>query len=197
MEHEGFATDEDDHSNNAWSVMPWMVPEAVAGAEHGDPAAAGRGIQWGPGVSAAVPPLILEFLQACHVAEGCELLAGWAAEGLPGLDAASAAVVVAAADGGPALEAADSHAGAGACGCQPGGGVLCAEHEALCRLLELWAASFVEADLEALQNVLRCTEQLGRRHAQLRPASAAALGRVQCEVERVHGGRMRLCTTFG
>lgn len=181
VEQEGFFTDEVDRLNDAWGVMPWMVnPEAddILADDDG-----GRGATWGPDVAGAVPQKLLDFLQGCTAADGCKLLTGWAAAGLPGLDPPAAA---------DQDEAAAEAAEGGSCGCSSADGRLCSGHAAWRGLCQAWAANFVNSDLEALQRVARCIAQLGRRHAALQAASAAALSSIQCHVEELHGGPLRI-----
>lgn len=193
LDHEGFCTEDEDRSSDAWGAMPWMVPDAAEDMLAAEDA--GRGPEWGPGVAAAVPPPVLDFLRGCSAADGCELLAGWAAEGLPGLDVGpdTPAGTAVAAHGGAAAEAA---AIADGCGCVQSGGALCSRHAVWRGLCEAWAGSFVDADLQALQSVLCCLCRLGRRHPALRAASAAAADSIQRMVEQTHGSRLRQHIVF-
>lgn len=187
---EGFFTDEEERSNDAWSSMPWMIAEGddILAEDVGGGC---RGPAWPPEVAAAVPKKILDFLQGCSAAQGCtaaygcELLTGWAAAGLPGLDAAAAA---GATEDGGAAAAAD----AGSCGCSSSSGRLCSGHAVWRGLCQAWAGAFLDSDLEALQLAARCIARLSRQHADLQAASAAALGSIQRAVEEAHGSKLRL-----
>jgi hypothetical protein len=176
-------TDDDDLSNDSWDAAQWAAHDASM-APVDDTGA--RSLAWPAEVATAAPQQVLDFLQDCSVSDGCELLAGWAASGLPGLKPSA---------GGHS----DRGIGAagGECGCTAGaGGGLCAKHAAWRNLCQAWASSFADSDLEAVQQIARCITRLGRRHAELQPASAAALRSMQCKMIVLHGSQLRVAGVF-
>lgn len=183
VQQEGFCTDEDDRSNDAWDAMPWLAHDAYTVTPD---TGGGRTLAWPADVEAAAPLKVLEFLQDCSASDGCQLLDGWAATGLPGLDS-------------PA-ELHDSGAvgtAGGRCSCsRTAEEGLCTKHAAWRNLCQVWAGSFVDADLEALQQILRCIAQLAQRHAELAPAGTAVVTLLQREVSELHGSQLRLQGVF-
>ena len=161
-------------SDNIWSVMPWLVPEAGSTEPDGEGGGSGS-IEWQPALRCAVPEAILDYLQACSPAEGCQLLAAWTVEGLPNL--------LALGDG----------AGPAAVG-NTGG--LSGRHEALRQLCETWAGSFVETGLEKVQAAIRGIAALGRQHPQVASPAIASVANLQRAVTQAYGApvmiRMRL-----
>jgi hypothetical protein len=182
MQQEGFCTDEDDRSNDAWDAVPWLAHDADTGTVD---TGGGRALAWPADVEAAAPPKVLEFLRDCSASDGCQLLDGWAAADLPGLD-----------------PPADAH-GSGAvaagsrCSCsRTAEEGLCTKHAAWRNLCQVWAGSFVDANLEALQQILRCMAQLAQRHAELAPAGTAVVTLLQRQVSELHGSQLRLQGVF-
>lgn len=184
VQQEGFATDEDDRSNDAWDAGPWLAHDAIEAVVLDS--GGGRSLALPADVQAAAPQKVLEFLRDCSASDGCQLLVGWAAAGLPGLDPPANA------HGNGTARAAGS-----TCGCLMTAELqLCAKHAAWRSLCQAWAGSFADADLEALRQIVRCIARLGRHHAGLLPASTAAVISVQRQMMELHGSQLRLDGVF-
>lgn len=182
VQQEGFATDEDDRSGDAWDAGQWLAHDAETVVLD---SGCGRSLALPADVQAAAPQRILDFLRDCSASDGCELLADWAAAGLPGLDP-------------PASVQGNSAAGAAGskCGCLMAEVQLCAKHAAWRSLCQAWAGSFADADLEALRQIARCIARLGQHHAELQPASTAAVTAMQRQMMELHGSQLRLEGVF-
>ena len=183
VQQEGFATDEDERSGDAWDAGQWLAHDAETVVLD---SGGGRSLALPADVQAAAPQSVLDFLCDCSASDGCELLADWAAAGLPGLEPPTN------------LHSNSATAAAGnTCGCLMTGEVqLCTKHAAWRSLCQAWAGSFADADLEALRQVVRCIAQLGQHHAELRPASTAAVTAMQRQMMELHGSQLRLEGVF-
>lgn len=176
-----------------------------------------QGINWAAeGVQAGtVPPGVLHFLSTASVDECCRMLTEWAADGgCPGIVAPQdphglthTKLISSAANSGNWCSCPDTHSSSPFGGVAPyrgadtdcGGMIvngtsnraLCSSHEVLRRLLVGFAADFL-ADLEQLQQVLRCIMRLGEQHAKLRLTAALAVQDAQNVIKKLYGARLQL-----